>query len=749
MSLISTFHIWRRNPKAWGYSVAALGIFGILVSVSACQRRSGKRGGGSDLTAAEALQDDVHRLVITQSEKNPKDFKVSFFYPGNTAKSGMVRWGVRSRTSLDGLPNCSKLPYTAPANIISEATPAVPGMVNQPNHSLQLQIDPAKFSKPTDKIGGHSKISIKLQKSGYFAGPMQLEICLDSGTSKMQGWGIPVVRRGNSNGSGNLNLEGGANLDLDDPVAYGKLCAEKMGALPPFDCRKAGEIIPITVDGVEVDYGKHALNMACDRPPYLGLGDQGNCIPYARLGRLDTGKPEVDTVFICRRYKIGEIDAQSNALKSFRGPDVPLHEDVAIVQHNRITGDTCFFQALSGFQPMERSLPTRRVPPPNEEALPPEVVRDNRRQPEDEKALAANEFWITPADIQSFACSGCHDSDPYMMSPYVMQVSQTLPGGKKDFMVPCDPAVPEQISVNNCQAKDGKGLYKLVSRLHNAPNWRPTRFIAPKAPDAQACVSCHRIGNLNTCSVWAGDSGGDSKHFSNFRTAMSKTYPNNTWMPLYTGSFGFGELEKAHSIVDQASWDNQFKRGKDALRECCDLQGKAGFDEKCTMSNTTSRPSDFRGAGVEPTETTVFTAANLPAQIADGSTTVIPLVTSGEISKRKLAYRLSLSIKIKHEYIGQLKIKLRKGGPANDIGRIDFDEYYPLEPDVLIYDGSASQSPSARSVNLQLSSDQLNSALAPLIGAPALGAWQLVIEDSENLETGQVDAVELQLKIAE
>ena len=363
--------------------------------------------------------------------------------------------------------------------------------------------------------------------------------------------------------------------------------------------------------------------------------------------------------------------------------------------------------------------------------------------------MAANEFWITPSDIQGFACSGCHDSDPYMMSPYVMQVARTLPNGKKDFMVPCDPAIPGQITANNCLAKDGKGLYKLVSRLHNPPNWRPTRAIAPKAADAQACVSCHRIGSLNTCKTWAADSAGKSEHLAIFRTSGVKAFPNNTWMPLQVGTFGFGELEQAHTIADQASWDSQFKKGKDAVLECCALQGKPGFDDKCTMTNTTTRPAEFRGSGAVPNVTAIFAPATLPVQIADGTTSVINLVTPTALDQTLLVYSLSISAKIKHDYVGQLKIKLRKGGSANALGSIDFDRDYPLEPDVVLYDGRTASSPSARSLNLQFSSDQPKSPLSALLGAPAFGTWQLVIEDDQALESGQIEALEIKLNLAE
>src|SRR5690606_27244761 len=133
-----------------------------------------------------------------------------------------------------------------------------------------------------------------------------------------------------------------------DILTYGKECAARLGELKPFNCLD-GEIIPITVGGHVPEEGYPAFgpggdrDQTCDKPALLGLGSDGRCPPYARLGRLKSFAPngdertDVETVFICRRYK-GRFGPQTYRGETVDASVFPAFEDVAIIQRNKTTG---------------------------------------------------------------------------------------------------------------------------------------------------------------------------------------------------------------------------------------------------------------------------------------------------------------------------------------------------------------------------------------------------------------------------
>ncbi|MCG8419757.1 MAG: beta/gamma crystallin family protein [Proteobacteria bacterium] len=77
--------------------------------------------------------------------------------------------------------------------------------------------------------------------------------------------------------------------------------------------------------------------------------------------------------------------------------------DIAVIQHNRKNGATCFYQALGNL--------SGDVKAPS-------------------KGRSAYSDWETPAGTASIGCAGCHDNGPLIRSPYLTQLtgSNKLPG---------------------------------------------------------------------------------------------------------------------------------------------------------------------------------------------------------------------------------------------------------------------------------------------------------------------------------
>ena len=93
------------------------------------------------------------------------------------------------------------------------------------------------------------------------------------------------------------------------------------------------------------------------------------------------------------------------------GSKVTLHGhygDIAVIQHNRNNGATCFYQALGN---LDGNV---KAPSKGTSAWP----------------------WLTPAGTASIGCAGCHDNGPLIRSPYLTQITgpNALPGAG-DFLV--------------------------------------------------------------------------------------------------------------------------------------------------------------------------------------------------------------------------------------------------------------------------------------------------------------------------
>ena len=239
-------------------------------------------------------------------------------------------------------------------------------------------------------------------------------------------------------------------------VEYGRQCAALIADFGPFDCR-AGALLPITVDGKTPL--KYTKDMTCDRPA-MAADNPFPCAPYSRalLLRDDT----VQISAYCRQ-------------KSVRTPASPFYDEIDVISHSRINGATCWFRAIA---PTARGIDGSRVPSP--------------------ASAAGAKFWDPPEQTVKGNCVSCHDSDPWMYSPFLAQTNQ----------YPVDPF----------------GYY--TNAIGPFKAWlRPSSITAR----GNNCTSCHRIGNMETCKTTMLQATGRAPIAG--ADQWAQTYPHSHWMP--------------------------------------------------------------------------------------------------------------------------------------------------------------------------------------------------------------------------
>ena len=294
---------------------------------------------------------------------------------------------------------------------------------------------------------------------------------------------------------------------------YAREAVEKLGPIPSFNVFEIGQVIPITLNDVEIPAGQHIVNGECDRPALLGLGSDGQCVPYSRIGRLPgidpvSGEPNpnIQWIFIARRYKI-------------KLENDPFFEDVAIIGHHKETGFTAFFQMLDE----DNGKDATRVPSPMESIseTPP-------------GAQTAKDFWLSPTNTAGIRCNRCHDSNPFIHTPYINQVKLTPEENT--------PIVPS----------DKKGSYSFIGSQGFSGWEKPLHF----KPTGNICTECHRIGIQNSIN-----------QFLNWSTGMSipeglsptyQNYPKSHWMP-----------PNAEATIEE--WNSLYKQSIEQLISCREI----------------------------------------------------------------------------------------------------------------------------------------------------------------------------------
>lgn len=308
---------------------------------------------------------------------------------------------------------------------------------------------------------------------------------------------------------------------------YAGQCAELVAEAPVFNCLDL-DIVPVTVDGVTPE--SYTADMACDRPamlPYPAATD-GQCTPYSRIGvhRDD----DVQMVLLCRRMYI-------------RPADDPHFDSIEIIMHSVQTGSTCFFISKN-FGADPQGDDGSRVPPPTE-AVPPAGE------------ISAEQLWATPQQVVDHGCIYCHDSDPWMRTPWVAQTGE----------LPADPW--------GFHAVDAGGPFL---------TWPKPFSVATRG---NSCVGCHRIGSLNTCrtleiptfgeqpakmlqaigqaahGTFGAQLGTAHERAPDVYDDWAAAYPHSAWMP-------------PGNTLPYTEWRRIYEQDIADLARCCQDPGAAG-----------------------------------------------------------------------------------------------------------------------------------------------------------------------------
>ena len=282
-------------------------------------------------------------------------------------------------------------------------------------------------------------------------------------------------------------------------TTYGGECAREVTPVSTFNCSDGVEV-PVTVDGVSPE--TYTPGQSCDRPsllpPFPGQKTDGQCVPYSRALILRDDDVAQISVF-CRRTIIRPVDSD-------------LYDEIDVIAHNVRNGRTCWFQAsLPGEPAPDRGVNGRNVPSPTDAAA---LSADS----------APASFWNEPRSTAALNCVSCHDSGPYMYSPFIAQV----------HAVPADPF----------------GLYSNdVGEAFKA--WPIPHGITT---DGNTCTGCHRIGNLNSCHVTMFQAIGEEPIAE--LDSWGRRFPQSHWMPP-------GDLRS------EAQWNQAYVESVAQLAVCC------------------------------------------------------------------------------------------------------------------------------------------------------------------------------------
>jgi hypothetical protein len=223
--------------------------------------------------------------------------------------------------------------------------------------------------------------------------------------------------------------------------SYAQKCDAAIGVtVPDFVCDD-GAPVPTTDDGVPVS--TIPADGKCDRPNVLN----SECDPGSVFTTLrDDGNAIV--VAHCRKQNVPNT-SQRNAAGKFG--------DIAVIQHNKSNGATCFYQALQNSSTSPGPLDGRVKAP--------------------SKGLSAY-TWLPPADTARIGCGGCHDNGPIVRSPYLTQLA-TTPGAK--FKLPGS----GDVSFNSGQP------YYFVG--DDFASWKTYKVEV----QGNLCIGCHTMGVNN------------------------------------------------------------------------------------------------------------------------------------------------------------------------------------------------------------------------------------------------------------
>jgi hypothetical protein len=254
---------------------------------------------------------------------------------------------------------------------------------------------------------------------------------------------------------------------------YATRCDKAMGGVtvPAFDCDddKATDVMDRYGDKWD------SVNDKCDAPNVLN----GKCDPGSRFHVLHRGDG-TDGIYIvahCRKEATPANGPNSAQLSNPKG----FYSDVAVIEYNLNTGATCFYQALA--EPGQGL--SHAAPAP---------ISGNTK------------YWLTPASTANIKCGSCHDTGPFIRSPYLAQLGQVWPfeNDLTNSYNPYDPNQPKAdpnylpgtLDADLAGAWNHTMPYSFTGL--NFQSWKSWSVTLKGNP----CTSCHRLGYSQANGAW-------------------------------------------------------------------------------------------------------------------------------------------------------------------------------------------------------------------------------------------------------
>jgi hypothetical protein len=308
--------------------------------------------------------------------------------------------------------------------------------------------------------------------------------------------------------------------------AYANACIDELGEIPmwedgkSFDCTDPSmAVIPITATDTNgnvvsvtgdtpfpLGTAERNATSRCDRPAWLESDER--CAPFTRIGRY-TNSEGSRFVIICRRSRIA-------------APSDSKFGIVGVIGHNPTSGKTCWFNNHLD----DSSTDGAGIPPPN--------------------TPTADRWWMNSWEIGGQGCPKCHDSDPFIHTPWVDQARHA----DGHTMVPRigeDPAYTMTTKYSNLAAES------FMVDSESRRDWAHPRHLT----NVGACGSCHRIGSKSTLDLYSFRSVGDSSDStfqSSWMTSAFRTFEKLHWMPT--------------SPVTQSEWTASWAPSMQTISNC-------------------------------------------------------------------------------------------------------------------------------------------------------------------------------------